>query len=91
MTDNPFATVDSTHDPSIEGRLALRTSGTRLEEEFADTIDTETIETFLHSSYDQLATRASDGKPTVLILCTHNAGQPRAYATSVLYTSNPSR
>ena len=63
----------------------------------------ETIERFLHSSYDQFARRASianflpllaerfarqrlralakvegkssDGKPTVLFLCTHNAGR----------------
>jgi len=103
MTDNPVATVDSHHDLSIDQRLALKTAGTRLEEEFADTIGTETIETFLHSSYDHLSIRASvpnflpllaerftrqrlyalarvegrhdDGKPTVLFLCTHNAGR----------------
>jgi arsenate reductase len=103
MTDNPVATVDSHHDLSVDQRLALKTAGTRLEEEFADTIGAETIEMFLHSSYDQLASHASvpnflpllaerftrqrlyalarvegkheDGKPTVLFLCTHNAGR----------------
>ncbi|WP_054812246.1 arsenate reductase ArsC [Nocardia arizonensis] len=90
-------------DLSIDQQLALRTAATRLQTEFADTFGVETIERFLHSSYDQFAGRATvvnylpllaerfarqrlralarvegkvvDGKPTVLFLCTHNAGR----------------
>nr|WP_286142164.1 arsenate reductase ArsC [Mycobacterium sp. D16Q16] len=74
-----------------------------MQTEFDGTFGTETIERFLHSSYEQYASRAtvpnflpllaerfarqrlhalarvegkvSDGKPTVLFLCTHNAGR----------------
>jgi arsenate reductase (thioredoxin) len=88
---------------SIDQRLALKTAATRLETEFENMFNVETIERFLHSSYDQFASRASiprflpllaerfarqrlralarvegkhhDGKPTVLFLCTHNAGR----------------
>ena len=88
---------------SIDTALALRTAASRLAEEFTGTFGTETIERFLHSSYDQLAQQAAvtkflplmaerfarqrlravakveglhrDGKPTVLFLCTHNAGR----------------
>jgi arsenate reductase (thioredoxin) len=88
---------------SIDITLALRTAAARLTEEFTGTFGTETIERFLHSSYDQLAARAAvtkflplmaerfarqrlravakleglhlKGKPTVLFLCTHNAGR----------------
>ncbi|MBZ4504455.1 arsenate reductase ArsC [Mycobacterium avium subsp. hominissuis] len=102
MTDSPV-THQLRHDLSIDQQLALRTAAARLEAEFADTFGTETIERFLHTSYDQFAGRAtipnflpllaerfarqrlhalarvegkiSDGKPTVLFLCTHNAGR----------------
>ena len=102
MTDSPV-THQLRDDLSIDQRLALRTAATRLETEFADTFGTETIERFLHTSYDQFARRAtvpnflpllaerfarqrlhalarveghiSDGKPTVLFICTHNAGR----------------
>ena len=88
---------------SIDTSFALRTAASRLAEEFIGTFGAETIERFLHSSYDQLAMRATvakflplmaerfarqwlsavakveglhrDGKPTVLFLCTHNAGR----------------
>ena len=88
---------------SIDTTLALRTAAARLADEFTGTFGTETIERFLHSSYDQLAQQAAvtkflplmaerfarqrlravakveglhrDGKPTVLFLCTHNAGR----------------
>lgn len=88
---------------SIDAALALRTAASRLSDEFTGTFGTETIERFLHSSYDQLALHASvtkflplmaerfarqrlravakldglhfDGRPTVLFLCTHNAGR----------------
>ncbi|MGV0744932.1 arsenate reductase ArsC [Mycolicibacterium sp. XJ870] len=102
MTDSPV-THQLRRDLSIDQRLSLKSAATRLETEFADTFGTETIERFLHSSYDQFAGRASvpnflpllaerfarqrlyalarvegkvtDGKPTVLFLCTHNAGR----------------
>jgi protein-tyrosine-phosphatase len=98
MSDNTTTT-----DLSIDQRLALKTAATRLENEFGDMFGVETIDRFLHSSYDQFASRASiprflpllaerfarqrlralarvegkhhDGKPTVLFLCTHNAGR----------------
>ena len=92
--------------PSIcpsTNRLALKTAATRLQRDFDGMFGVETIERFLHSSYDQFAGRATvptscpcwpsgspasastpwpgsrarwtDGKPTVLFLCTHNAGR----------------
>ena len=90
-------------DLSIDQQLALRTAATRLHRDFGEHFGVETIERFLHSSYDQFAGRATipnflpllaerfarqrlnalarvegkitDGKPTVLFLCTHNAGR----------------
>ncbi|MGV2594483.1 UNVERIFIED_CONTAM: arsenate reductase ArsC [Mycobacterium avium subsp. hominissuis] len=90
-------------DISIDQQLALRTASTRLHDDFAEHFGVETIERFLHSSYDQFAGRATvpnflpllaerwarqrltalarvegkvtDTKPTVLFLCTHNAGR----------------
>ncbi len=102
MSEN--ATSESLRsDLSIDQKLALKTAATRLGSDFANMFGVETIERFLHSSYDQFATRASipnflpllaerfarqrlralakvegksnDGKPTVLFLCTHNAGR----------------
>jgi arsenate reductase (thioredoxin) len=101
-----YSTDDRSHlhnDLSIDQRLALRTAASRLDSDFAGVFGVETIERFLHSSYDQFAGRASvpnflpllaerfarqrltalarvegkshDGKPTVLFLCTHNAGR----------------
>ena len=91
------------HDITLDQQVALKTAATRLGRDFAETFNTETIERFLHSSYDQFAGRATvanflpllaerfarqrlqalakveglshDGKPTVLFLCTHNAGR----------------
>ena len=102
MTDSPV-THQLRHDLSIDQQLALRTAATRLEREFEGSVGMETIERFLHTSYDQFAGRATvinflpllaerfarqrlhalarvegkvmDGKPTVLFLCTHNAGR----------------
>ncbi|UXA10789.1 arsenate reductase ArsC [Mycobacterium sp. SMC-8] len=102
MTDSPV-TDGRRRDLSVDQRLALRTAATRLDGEFNGSFGTETIERFLHSSYDQFAGRAtipnflpllaerfarqrlhalarvegrvSDGRPTVLFLCTHNAGR----------------
>ncbi len=97
--------TETSHRPEItlDQRVALKTAATRLGKEFEDTFGVETIERFLHSSYDQFAGRAAvlnflpllaerfdrqrlhalakvegrthDGKPTVLFLCTHNAGR----------------
>ncbi|HEY9265104.1 MAG TPA: arsenate reductase ArsC [Mycobacterium sp.] len=105
MTDSAAPTADShiRQDLSIDQRLALKSAATQLQKEFDDIYGVETIERFLHSSYDQFAGRASipnflpllaerfarqrlralakvegkhhDGKPTVLFLCTHNAGR----------------
>jgi arsenate reductase (thioredoxin) len=102
MTDSPV-THQSSRDLSIDQQLALKTAAARLEREFEGTFGVETIERFLHSSYDQFVGRATipeflpllaerfarqrlnalarvegkvtDGKPTVLFLCTHNAGR----------------
>lgn len=40
-------------------QLALRSAATRLSEQFLDTFGVETIERFLHSSYDEFAARAT--------------------------------
>ena len=97
MTDTDHAI------PSVEQELALKTAATRLQRVFSDTFSTETIERFLHASYDEFAGhavipnflpllaerfarqrltalskvegRALAGTPTVLFLCTHNAGR----------------
>lgn len=90
-------------DLSIDQQLALKTAATRLQTEFTEVFGAETIQRFLHSSYDQFAGRATiarflpllaerfarqrlhalarvegkitDARPTVLFLCTHNAGR----------------
>jgi protein-tyrosine-phosphatase len=46
-------------DLSVDQRLALRTAAGRLREEFAGVFGAETIERFLHSSYDQFANRST--------------------------------
>lgn len=102
MTETP-ATRHRRGDLSVDQQLALKTAATRLETEFTGTFGTETIERFLHTAYNQFASRAavpnflpllaerfarqrlhalarveghiSDGKPTALFLCTHNAGR----------------
>jgi protein-tyrosine-phosphatase len=103
MADNSVAADHLHRDLSIDQRLALKTAATQLQTEFGEIFGVETIERFLHSSYDQFAGRATvpnflpllaerfarqrlralakvegkhhDGKPTVLFLCTHNAGR----------------
>jgi len=88
---------------SLDRSLVLRAAAARLAGEFDGTFGVETIERFVHSSYDEFADRAiltkflpliaerfarqrlhalakvqglrDDGKPTVLFLCTHNAGR----------------
>ncbi|MGN9908799.1 arsenate reductase ArsC [Phytohabitans sp. LJ34] len=46
-------------DLSVDQQLALRTAAGRLGEEFTGVFGTETIERFLHTSYDQFATRST--------------------------------
>jgi arsenate reductase len=104
MTDSPAALPTHFRDDlSIDQRHALKVAATRLQDEFAEVFGVETIERYLHSSYDQFAGRATvpnflpllaerfarqrlralarvegkitDAKPTVLFLCTHNAGR----------------
>ncbi|MGZ5394101.1 MAG: arsenate reductase ArsC [Mycobacterium sp.] len=104
MTETPTPEASYLRqDLTLDQQLALRASASRLQTEFAKTFGVETIERFLHSSYDQFANRASiidflpllaerfarqrlralakiegkasDGKPIVLFLCTHNAGR----------------
>jgi protein-tyrosine-phosphatase len=56
----PDTTTSYWHDDlSIDQQLALRTAATRLAGEFTGIYGPETIERFLHTSYDQFATRAS--------------------------------
>ena len=102
MTDSPV-THQLRRDLSIDQQHALKTAATLLQRDFDGSFGVETIERFLHSSYDQFAGRAtvpnflpllaerfarqrlnalarvegkiSDGKPTVLFLCTHTAGR----------------
>jgi arsenate reductase len=104
VTDSPTSvTAHVRRDLSIDQRHALKTAATRLQTDFGEHFGVETIERFLHSSYDQFAGRATvpnflpllaerwarqrltalarvEGKitdtiPTVLFLCTHNAGR----------------
>ena len=93
----------STDDLTLDQTLALKRAAESLHREFSDTFGTETIELFLHQSFDQFATtariprflpllaerfarqrlralakvegKALTGIPTVLFLCTHNAGR----------------
>jgi protein-tyrosine-phosphatase len=102
VTDSPV-THHLRRDLSIDQQLALKSAATRLQRDFDGTFAVETIERFLHSSYDQFSGRATipnflpllaerfarqrlnalarvegkvtDGKPTLLFLCTHNAGR----------------
>ena len=104
MTDSASAlAAHIRRDLSIDQQVALKSTASRLQSEFDGTFGAETIERFLHSSYDQFAGRATipnflpllaerfarqrlnalakvegkvtDSKPTVLFLCTHNAGR----------------
>jgi protein-tyrosine-phosphatase len=104
MTDSPTSVAAHVRrDLSIDQRHALKTAATRLHTDFGEHFGVETIERFLHSSYDQFAGRATvpnflpllaerwarqrltalarvegkitDTTPTVLFLCTHNAGR----------------
>ncbi|MEU8265111.1 hypothetical protein AB0C02_31445 [Micromonospora sp. NPDC048999] len=55
MTDT---TAYSRQEITLDQQVALHTAATRLAEEFDGAYGTETIEKFLHTSYDQFATAA---------------------------------
>jgi arsenate reductase (thioredoxin) len=62
MTDTNADTVAGGYrrqDLSIDQQLALHTAAVRLGEEFTDLFGQETIERFLHTSYDQFAVRSN--------------------------------
>jgi arsenate reductase len=68
MTDSPAHLAIHRHpDPSIDQQLAVRTASTRLHDEFSDHFGIETIERFLHSSYDHFAGRATVPKSLPLL------------------------
>ncbi|KMO78785.1 phosphotyrosine protein phosphatase [Mycolicibacterium chubuense] len=104
MTDSPVSFKRHIRpDLSIDQQHALLTAATRLHRDFEETLSVETVERFLHTSYDQFAGHATvsnflpllaerfarqrlhalarvegkitDTRPTVLFLCTHNAGR----------------
>jgi arsenate reductase len=61
----------STHlrpELSIDQRLALKSAAVQLQSDFGDMFGVETIERFLHSSYEQLAARASSANFLPLLL-----------------------
>jgi protein-tyrosine-phosphatase len=88
---------------SLDQTVALKSAASQLARDFSGVFGQETIERFLHTSFDQFASTATvptflplmaerfarqrlralakveglhdDGKPTVLFLCTHNAGR----------------
>jgi arsenate reductase (thioredoxin) len=53
------ATAYHREDLSIDQHLALHSAALRLGDEFADVYGPETIERFLHSSYDQFASHST--------------------------------
>jgi arsenate reductase len=59
MTEHLATPTHLRTDLSIDQRLALKTAAAQLQDEFADMFGVETIERFLHSSYEQFASRAS--------------------------------
>jgi arsenate reductase (thioredoxin) len=72
-------TVEYRHeDLSIDRQLALRTAAARLAGEFADVYGVETIERFLHASYDQFASRST--VPNFLPLLAERFARQRLHA-----------
>jgi arsenate reductase len=65
-------------DLSIDQQLALATAARRLGDEFTGVYGSETIERFLHSSYDQFATRST--VPTFLPLLAERFARQRLNA-----------
>ena len=92
MTDSPV-THQLRDDLSIDQRLALRTAATRLETEFADTFGTETIERFLHTSYDQFAGRATvpNFLPLLAERFARQLGADAVSAAQVIVSARPSQ
>src|SRR2546423_6513526 len=66
------------HNPSIDQQHALRTATTRLQAEFDGTFGTDTIEQFLHSSYDQFASHSTI--PNFLPLLAERFARQRLHA-----------
>jgi protein-tyrosine-phosphatase len=104
MTDAvPSPSAVSWSDLPLDQAVVLRGAAARLADQFTGVFGPETVERFLHTSFDQFADRATiptflplmaerfarqrlralakveglhdDGRPTVLFLCTHNAGR----------------
>ncbi|MDY6870443.1 MAG: arsenate reductase ArsC [Actinomycetota bacterium] len=62
MSETSAAATSTTRmrgDLSVDQLVALKTAATRLQKEFVEMFGVETVERFLHSSYDQFANRAS--------------------------------
>ena len=66
------------HDLSIDQQLALRSAAAHLQTEFDGVVGTETIDRFLHSSYDQFANHASI--PNYLPLLAERFARQRLHA-----------
>jgi protein-tyrosine-phosphatase len=66
------------HNLSIDQQHALRTATTRLQTEFDGTISTDTIEQFLHRSYDQFASHSTI--PNFLPLLAERFARQRLHA-----------
>jgi len=54
-----MTTTDPRPQITLDQQVALKTAASRLERDFTGTFGAETIERFLHSSYDEFAPRAS--------------------------------
>jgi arsenate reductase (thioredoxin) len=67
---------------SIDQQLALRTAATRLAGEFDGTFGTETIERFLHTSYDQFA--SASRLPNFLPLLAERFARQRLQALALV-------
>ena len=77
MTDN--ITEHHPHlrnDLSIDQRLAMKTAAGQLQKEFDGVFGVETIERFLHSSYEQFAGRATVPRLSALVGRTVCAATP---------------
>jgi arsenate reductase (thioredoxin) len=59
MTDSPTTPARSQRDLSIDQGLALQAAAERLESEFGDTFDAETIDRFLDAAHAHFAHHAS--------------------------------
>lgn len=76
-------------DLTIDQQLALNTAARRLGEEFTGTFGTETIERFLHTSYDQFATKAAIS--TFLPLLSERFARQRLHALARVEGHNDGR